>query len=485
MFFKSIFLLYSFLSIFSYIYSLFIYLKFNSNDFDSITINKDNLQSSPIFSISLSLNGQCNEDSQILPIGYFFGTSNGKYHKNIIKAGKCKKSDSDCQNIKKIIELNLYKWDGNSFCVNKKTGLNYEYYLNNSVEYNSECNIGFKKCGILDTNNRILCIEENNDCPINKILINSNELPPFDYNYKTLNLNNNKYLHYTNEAIDNEIIVNFTISAGIPCLDPNEINTEYPQYILDKTFKRYSCSHKNENGFNDDIYKYLDFILKSQLYEDNNIYNQIINLKNYPLFSLNEKMRLYVRNYFGINKNCIENKNNFALEELTELKEYFNKKFLILARTYIFIALELLLILNISIIHSVNAGDKYLIIFSNIVFCVVFGVIVVLNIIILFYIKEINSKLPCFDEKRKFEFLKIKQSIKKIKYLELSNLIIVCLELCVFEFSQIYFFYGRRKKENEPRVLSFDRKLNIAQNNCNISTEHKNETELNNLNSQN
>jgi magnesium-transporting ATPase (P-type) len=254
---------------------------------------------------------------------------------------------------------------------------------------------------------------------------------------------------------------------------------------LDKTFKRYSCSHKNENGFNDDIYKYLDFILKSQLYEDNNIYNQIINLKNYPLFSLNEKMRLYVRNYFGINKNCIENKKNFALEELTELKEYFNKKFLILARTYIFIALELLLILNITVISSVNTGDKYLILFSNIVFFVVFGVIVVLNVIILFYIKEINSKLPCFDEKRKFEFLKIKQSIKKMKYLELSNLIIVSLELCVFECSQIYFFYGRRKKENEPRVLSFDRKLNIAQNNCNISNEHKNETELNNLNSQN
>ena len=27
----------------------------------------------------------------------------------------------------------------------------------------------------IDSNNRIMCVEENNDCPINKIIINNNE----------------------------------------------------------------------------------------------------------------------------------------------------------------------------------------------------------------------------------------------------------------------------------------------------------------------
>ena len=68
------------------------------------------------------------------------------------------------------------------------------------------------------------------------------------------------------------IIVNFTISSGIPCSDPNEINTKYPQYILDGNFLRYICSKKINGKLNDNIYTFIDSINKSVLYNENDIY---------------------------------------------------------------------------------------------------------------------------------------------------------------------------------------------------------------------
>ena len=226
---------------------------------NEITLIKNNFQASPIYSISQSLTGKCNENESIYKLGYFPGIVKGRIYKKRVYVGKCSKIlGSKCKTINKIDGFDLNKWDGNTFCVNTNSELNYETFIRNSVENNNECDIGFKKCGFLDSNNRIMCIEENNDCPINKIIINNNEISPNDYNYKTIPLNNNKYLHYTNESINNAIIVNFTISSGIPCSDPNEINTKYPQYILDGNFLRYICSKKINGKLNDNIYTFID-----------------------------------------------------------------------------------------------------------------------------------------------------------------------------------------------------------------------------------
>ncbi len=67
------------------IYGIFIYSYVNKN-YNSIIILKDNIQSSPIYSISLSSTGICNEKKEIYPIGYFSGIRKGKFYKkkNII-----------------------------------------------------------------------------------------------------------------------------------------------------------------------------------------------------------------------------------------------------------------------------------------------------------------------------------------------------------------------------------------------------------------
>ena len=46
-----------------------------------------------------------------------------------------------------------------------------------------------------------MCIKESLNCPINKILINNdNNYSENNINFNTISLNNNKYLHYTNNV---------------------------------------------------------------------------------------------------------------------------------------------------------------------------------------------------------------------------------------------------------------------------------------------
>ncbi len=396
---------------------------------NSINLIENNIKASPIYSISLLKSDECNENEELFPIGYFAGAVDGKFYKGKITRGKCKKLVSKCRTIPEIIEFNMYKWDGNSFCVKRNIEYNYEYYLRNSVEYDSECEIGFKKCGILDTNNRKLCVEENNDCPINKMIIDNNELSPNDYKYNTLELKNNKFLHYTNEAIDNQIIVNFTISAGIPCLDPNEINTEYPQYILDNNFKKYSCSHKNENGFNDNIYNYLDSIQKLQLYKENDIYDNIINLPNYPYFSLNENINLYSIHYFAMEKEYFDN--NFILNEISKANDSndkYNQK-IKEAFTYTYFLYIIIFIQTILTSMKDSKCKKNTQGILSIIILIFWFTILILYFSSYFYLNNYNLLNFGFDQKRNFIIKKNMNLIKKYRKNLLSIVIISLLYL--------------------------------------------------------
>ena len=92
---------------------------------------------------------------------------------------------------------------------------NYNYYLLHSTK--TECEGNYKKCGILDTMNNIMCIPTSEICPLNEIKTslneNSNTVKYFYYN-----------LYFTNQNINNSIITNITISY------------EQPKYITDINF---------------------------------------------------------------------------------------------------------------------------------------------------------------------------------------------------------------------------------------------------------
>ena len=132
--------------------------------------------------------------------------------------------------IKQILKDNMnntypieYISDNEIITLNK----NYEYFLNHSTKI--DCEPNFKKCGILDTYGNIMCIPENDSCPINEIIVDSidkkNDYINKGYKYAQLEKLDKKFnLYYTNKEKDKEIVVNLNFTD------------EQPKYIFPENF---------------------------------------------------------------------------------------------------------------------------------------------------------------------------------------------------------------------------------------------------------
>ena len=129
---------------------------------------------------------------------------------------------------------------------------NYASLLAHSAHSGEECETNYKKCGILDSLGNIMCIPQNETCPINDIkigLISNNSL--YDSKvYKStslLNLQKDYALYFTNTATDKEIISKLSFSNEIP-LYVNQHN-----FIFDE--ETYISSSSNA-GSSSDSYDY-------------------------------------------------------------------------------------------------------------------------------------------------------------------------------------------------------------------------------------
>ena len=429
----------------------------------------------PIYSIKLAnIENECDDKYLSYQIGYYPGTKKGIYFKNKVKKGKSCTLLRNCETISETSYLPIYIWDGNKFCIKNKKELKYENLIRNSVKYGNECEIGYKKCGILDSNNRILCVENIADCPINKIIINNNLNPPNDYSYTSLSLNNNKYLHYTNEAIDNPIVVNISISLGNYCYDPYELNTQYPQYILDYNFNRYFCSHKNNDSFFDNSSILIDSITKSQVYYENKIDLLINELKGYPLFSLNEKYGLYFRNYYGIDFNCINDK-NINMNDITKFNKWNNlsKKLNILCivlSTFMFV---FGLFLCFNCLSFPNANFLYFSILNWInIFMEI--MILILGLISFLYLDKINLTLYCFEKVKGYQLYKIKNNLQYEKRVNIIYIIISGIIIIIFITNAFFFALEKKEYERNNYVNRIERRIIFRNENLNNINEEEN-----------
>ena len=128
----------------------------------------------------------------------------------------------------KIISENNYTF------INK----NYSYLLRHSTK--EDCEPNFKKCGILDTNQNIMCIPQSDICPINEIKTNLNLT---SYNHYTKFYYYDYELYFSNESINDNIVINLTINDGLPKF----INAD--NFIFDeKTFLEGESSYTDEAG---------------------------------------------------------------------------------------------------------------------------------------------------------------------------------------------------------------------------------------------
>ena len=130
---------------------------------------------------------------------------------------------------KKIKNQLLYFWEGKTFKLSYKEKLNYK-----NIHDQKE-----KQCGY-DNKKHKLFFPNKIECPINYIEITNNEKPSMDdLSFTTLKINNLKYLHYTNQYIEGEILINFQIGID------NGI-CEYKNYdSLSNLFKNYNIKKKD------------------------------------------------------------------------------------------------------------------------------------------------------------------------------------------------------------------------------------------------
>ena len=395
----------SFLSLFIFLFSYFI--PFTIVDLNFLKSISNDLNKSPLFSLSLSENLTCPQNE--IPISIFTypgiiegcdcsGISNRKLSsnmKNKISRTKCgvEASRVGCKRILKINETNFYKWNGKTFCTGNYKEMKYVNLVKMTVKNGEKCNEGMKQCGIIDTIGQVLCLPIEEECPINHVVINNQILMDVDIGkkdlvnsnnnninnnfnnsninfnessnlnfgnetlnnnnnsiinsvnntfsnlnnnsndnvtidpyhglmYRTIDLGNGKYLHYTNKAIDKKILINFKVSDKQPCANPNYINSLTSPYILNKKYNKYQCLIKYD-GIRYDYNKYfqIDSESKSNLYIENQLYDKLISLPKYNSKSFYYKTNLYGETFYGFQKEIFSELKNFD-KDIQNMKYY-------------------------------------------------------------------------------------------------------------------------------------------------------------------
>ena len=207
---------------------------------------------------------------------------------------------------------------GKKLCFFPFNDLDYVTNLNNKKEG--------KLCGNLDNIGNKFYVSNDEECPINKISINKE------------NGNNGKligegyYLHYSKDSLEEDnnnkdsLLTNesFVVSEGLPCINPEEINTYHIQYLLNKANESYICNTFIDDKRLDDRYIMLSSINKRNLYKDNNI--SLDEFYEYPFKEVN--LTLYQLGYIGIDTNfslqILDNSDKFIsdINNITNFNKY-------------------------------------------------------------------------------------------------------------------------------------------------------------------
>ena len=209
---------------------------------------------------------------------------------------------------------------GNKFLYEGKDKNYFDYKKKYSVEYGSNCPDNHKKCGILDSGNRILCLPNDEQCPLNGFGISDIPQDPkySGYNYKQVKDtidNTVYYIYYTNNNPNGNIITEFKLSHGLPCALDSEKN--WLSFYNDEVEKKYGCGTLVNNNKYSNRYTQVSNsqIRMSSLYLDNGLstpaYNNIIGQST---------VDLYVRNYNEIDETCFEG----FIQDLNDEKKYYD-----------------------------------------------------------------------------------------------------------------------------------------------------------------
>ena len=321
--------------------SIRILQKFTFND-DTLNDFISQFKQNYISDIIILPSHKDNETLTVCPKGYEDLLQNYNYGGNFNGCG-CKNNyesydfylntcpEENCTNIEEIGTKNLSNFNKIHFCY-KRGDKNYNDLINNimpSDDYNKCQNSTHKVCGFFDSLNNIICLPNNEPCPmITTFLISDSK--EYLENYKNkydndaeINIIDNVFLYIlvshsplniatvwnNNNNYNNKIFNNFRIDLSQPCLG-GQINPK-SELLFDLMKNKYTLTcdlYKNGTEIIDNLYivlneeNYLDFL------NDNN-FNEL-NKKIFEPFNINltdKKMKLYAKSYPGWSSKCLIN----------------------------------------------------------------------------------------------------------------------------------------------------------------------------------
>jgi len=353
--------------------------KFKKYELDNDGIFLDimnSLKEKLIYSFELKPN--CSSDQEILSLGKWDGLKEGCKCKSYIKGEICTKDEIEdkCEKIKAIKPIEYKKINSNYICVTRSNKTYIGLMKSKQIlPKGNKCPYNFKLCGIIDTLENILCVPENEKCPIT-----INDIEP--------NSNNEG-----NSTINKKILSTFKLNENItPCINPAE-KTWKSNNILEENK---NCSTKIFGKLYDERYEKINIIntTKRELYKDNSLLDYYDNN-----LKLDETIYLYARNFIGFKSESID-------------KYYYSYKNLILkqklsnncGKVLTIFAFSLLVTILFPIISLLNCNLEFFDISepSQIIswmgLLVIFTIMnflgdIILSIIIYIRSSDINSKL--------------------------------------------------------------------------------------------
>lgn len=271
----------------------------------------------------------------LFSFGKWEGTLKGCGNKDTkaVKVLKKETCDSNEETLLPISSRNIYIYKGLTICAETKGNYFDLLYNGYIVKENEECKEGKKNCGYIDTLNNKLCLDIDEECPINFIefsdkqpenISNLNEIKG-----KDINLYFSKDPQITTTKKE-KIISSFRIGDSYLCSIPSLYKPSIELFELD-AFKKDKAHSTDciladylQRTVRDTIrYEQLDEVNNYMLYEENGIIKSIENSKlieygfdieNYK----NNILYLYGRTHLGFDKECLENrKKKFNKNDLT------------------------------------------------------------------------------------------------------------------------------------------------------------------------
>lgn len=402
---------------------------------------------------------KCEENTTELIFGNWSGTISGcdclgvnsgisSSYQNKLFANECPNSvKGKCKSVEPIGEKPLDTWQSNSLCIQSKNRTYYDY-IRQAVAWNETCPYNTIQCGILDSLSNKLCLK-GRACPVNDIVL-SGYKTPLNFNYEEIRMRENYYLFYTRLGFNEKIPVQFNLSQGKICIDPDERNLFGNRYILDNDTKKDNCTVQEDFILYDTRYRKVDSMSTMNLYEQNGFYNLIENLPDYPESQLTELTSLFTRSFIGWNVNCLNNvhttpENLRDVNDLTYRLDAFNiAQFVIIGAAILYMGLIGFILKKK---YETNVQNVNLITgFSFVFFLAIFGI----SLYLVLSVEEIDVDLfSCGDSITSSFLLPLQE---KLRYIRIFYYIIVVLSICCILVYLIMYMVSDFRYKSELRA---------------------------------